>query len=190
MSKPGDVFESQMQEAGAIRDVHYNMNIHHESAKPLKNKLDVTNVEYGRNLPAMKVVALEEPVEQPTDMTRQIPRYNVGTPMDYTSPFNVAKISHNVPHVPNRKPVVIHGVNSLRNSQASVITGEAEFHGAQQGVKALRDTLNYDPIDQIKKDMLRVNKASAVDEVASTPGLHNTKVVRTRTRKRSGQMYI
>lgn len=179
-----------MQKASSVRAPHFNQGMKDPNTTDLKNKMDVTNVKYGRFLETMSVVALEEPVEQPKDMTRQIPRFNVGTPIGYNDPMRVAEIRQDLQHVPNRKPVVIHGVNSLRNSTAAVITGEAEFCGTQQGVKALRDTLNYDPSDQIKKDMLRVNKANAEDKVEATPGLHNTKVVRTRTRKRSGQLYI
>ena len=123
-------------------------------------------------------------------MTRQIPRYNGGTPMGLTEPFKVAGIRSNVQHVPRRAPVVVHGLNSLNNSQANVITGDAEYFGTQQSVKALRDSLNFDPLDNLKKDMLRVNKADAKDEITAKSGLHNTFVKRSRVRQRAGQIYV
>lgn len=187
---PGHEFERQMREASKIRDVHYNLNIKHPDSTPLKNKLDVSNIQFGRAITTMEVVAPEEPVEAPKDMTRQIPRYNGGTQMGYTAPFKVAGIAHNVPHVPRRAPEVVHGVNSLRNSQANVIVKDAEFFGAQQSVKAVKDHLNYDPLDKIQKDMTRIQKAEAKDEVTAKAGLHNTNVVRTRTRRRAGEIYV
>jgi len=170
--------------------LHYDGSLNPSYLKPLKKKSEVTNIQYGRTLPTFTVEPQEESVEKPKDMTRQIPRFNVGTPMDYDSQFRVATIKTNTNHVPRRKPVVIHGVNSLANSQAGIVQGEAEFFGDQQGVKALRDTLNYDPMDQIQKDMLRISKADAVDEVTAKGGLHNTHVKRTRTRRRAGKLYI
>ena len=187
---PGPVFEAEMDKAGSLRAIHYDAGLNPDYIQPLKNKQEVTNTNFGRSIETLSVVASDEPVAKPTDMTRQIPRFNLGTQMGYNDPMRVAAIEHNVNHVPRRKPAVIHGVNSLSNSKAAVITGEAEFFGTQQGVVGLRDTLNYDPLDQLKKDMLRINKADAVDEITAKSGLHNTNVSRSRTRKRAGKIYV
>lgn len=186
----GAIFEAEMEKAGSLRAIHYDAGLNPDYIKPLKNKQEVTNTKFGRSLETLAIVASEEPVVKPTDMTRQIPRYNCGTQMGYNDPMSVAAIEHNVNHVPRRKPMVVHGVNSLRNSKAAVITGEAEFFGTQQGVVGLTETLNYDSLDQIKKDMLRINKADAMDEVTAKAGLHNTRVTRSRTRKRAGKIYV
>lgn len=188
-SAPGEAFEHAMEKA-VFLDMHYNENMKAPGITNLKNKADVTNLHFGRGLNTMKVDAPEEPVSRPEDMTRQIPRYNCGTQMGYNDPMKVASIQQHNQHVPRRAPTVIHGVNSLKNSQANVIRGEAEFFGTQQGVKALKDTLNYDPLDKINKDMMRVNKTQAVDEITAKAGLHNTEVRRSRTRKRVGQIYV
>lgn len=187
---PGEVFEAEMRAASSLSGA-YDTTKQFEGIKPLKNQMEVTNVQFGRSIPTLRVEAPEEPVGYPKDMTRQIPRYNVGA-LSYSTnePLKVARISQHTTHVPRRAPTVIHGVNSLNNSQANVIRGEAEFFGVQQGVKALKDTLNYDPLDQIKKDMLRISKADATDEITAKSGLHNTEVRRSRVRKRAGQIYV
>jgi hypothetical protein len=189
MAAPGPAFEAAMQNASAASG-HYDSVKGYQGITPLKKHEDVTNVQFGRNLTTLQVEAPQEAVPPPKDMTRQIPRYNVGTQMGYNDPFKVAMIGQQTAYVPRRAPVVVHGVNSLSNSQANVIKGDAEFFGDQQSVKALKDTLNYDPLDSLKKDMLRVSKADAVDEIQAKSGLHNTKVVRSRTRKRAGQIYV
>ena len=53
-----------------------------------------------------------------------------------------------------------------------------------------KDSLNYDPLDQISKDMLRINKADATEKITVKGGLHNTSVTRSRTRKPSGKTYL
>jgi hypothetical protein len=188
-ASPGPVFEAAMQSASASSG-HYNTQKSFSGIMPLKKHGDVTNHQFGRNIPVLRVEAPEEAVPPPKDMTRQIPRYNIGTQMGYNDPFKVSMISQQTAYVPRRAPVVVHGVNSLKNSQANVIKGDAEFFGDQQSVRALKDTLNYDPLDSLKKDMLRVSKADSVDEIQAKSGLHNTKVVRSRTRKRAGQIYV
>ena len=186
---PGPIFEAAMQEVSAASG-HYNTNANYPGIKPLKKHEEVTNVQFGRNLSSLQVEAPVEPVTKPADMTRQIPRYNVGTQMGYNDPLKVSMISQQTAYVPRRAPVVVHGVNSLRNSQAGIIKGDAEFFATQQNVKALRDTLNDDPLYGIKRDMLRVSRADATDEIQAKSGLHNTKVVRSRTRTRVGQIYV
>jgi hypothetical protein len=189
MAQPSEKFLESMGAASG-RAIHYEPSIKHPDSQPLKNKEQVTNIHVGRGLTTLSLAPSDEPVEAPKDMTRQIPRYNGGTQMGYTAPFKVAGISHNVPYVPRRVPEVVHGVNGLRNSQANVITKDAEFFGAQQSVKAVKDHLNYDPLDKIQKDMTRIQKAEAKDEVTAKAGLHNTNVVRTRTRRRAGDIYV
>lgn len=156
----------------------------------LKPKGEVTNIQFGRNIPTLDVLQTDETVPKPPDMTRQIPRMNKGTIIGLGDPMNVAAIKHNVQHVPRRKPVVVHGLNSLANAQAAVYTGTAEFFGDQSSVPGLRDSLNFDSHDNLKRDMLRVSKASATDEIEAKGGLHETFVRRTRTRKPVKQNYV
>lgn len=176
---------------GASRPAqHYDPALNPDYLRPIQPKNKVTNIKHGRTLTTMIVDDSEEPVPRPTDMTRQIPRKNKGTPHDLGGHMRVAKIAHNVNHVPRREPVVVHGLNSLANSHANVITKDAEFFGEQRSVPGLKDSLNYDPLDQISKDMLRINKADATEKITVKGGLHNTSVTRSRTRKPSGKTYL
>ena len=148
----------------------------------LKDKKTVSNVNFGRNLPTLQVAPLEETVPKPADMTRQIPRFNETGVRAIGQPMEPGSIHSAVNHVPRRKPMVVHGVNALTNSQFGIIQGEAEYFGAQQAVPAVTDRLNEDRLDALKKDMTRVQKSEVTDVVDFKGGLHDTVVRRTRTR--------
>ena len=169
---------------------HYDPKLNYQGLEPIKTKAEVTNVQFGRQPTALVVDPNPEEVPKPRDMTRQIPRRNETGVQGLGKPFSVASIKHNTQHVPLRAPKVVHGVNSLANAQAGVITGDAEFFGKQQSVPGLKDTLNEDPLDYIKRDMTRVDKANAEDKVEFKSGLHNTAVRRTRTRKPTKMAYL
>lgn len=162
---------------------HYDPSLVPKEVEPIKTKDEVTNVQFGRQPTALTIAPNPEEVPRPRDMTRQIPRRNDTGIIGLGKPFSVASIKHNTQHVPLRAPKVVHGLNSLANAQAGVIVADAEFFGKQQNVPGLKDTLNEDPLDYIKRDMTRVDKATAEDKVEFKSGLHNTAVRRTRTRK-------
>lgn len=183
-------YTQMMETASADRPIRYDGSANPAWLKTIKNKREVSNINYGRSINTLTVDPASEPVTQPRDMTRQIPRSNGGTPIGLNDPMRVARIQHNVQHVPLRAPEIIHGLNALGNSKAAVYTGTAEFFGKQQSVPGLRDTLNEDKLDSLKKDMTRINKADATDAVEIKGGLHNTSVTRTRTRKPAVMSHI
>ena len=150
--------------------------------KPLKNKDDVVNINFGRSLPTYSLRPHVEPVPKPKDMTRQIPRRNETGIRAIGSAMEPGKIHHAVNHVPRRQPVVVHGLNALANNQPGIIQGATEYFGTQQSVPALTDRLNEDRLDSLKKDMTRVQLSDVSDVVDFKGGLHNTQVRRTRTR--------
>ncbi len=170
--------------------LHYDASIKHPTSIPIKEKAEVTNLQFGRQPTALTIDFNAEEVPKPTDMTRQIPRYNETGVVGLGKPNSVAAIKHNVQHVPLRAPKVVHGLNSLRNPQAGIIVEGAEFFGKQEKVPGLRDTLNEDRLDYINRDMMRVDKASATDKLEFKSGLHNTAVRRTRTRMPTKQGYL
>lgn len=151
----------------------------------LKNKKEVSNINFGRPYirPPLTVDPLVEPVSKPNDMTRQIPRRNNTGVMNLNSHMEPARVQHAVNHVPRRKPAVVHGVNALTNKHFGIVQNEAEFFATQQGVKAVKDTLNEDRLYDLHNKMTRLQQAIATDEVEYQGGLHNTAVRRTRTRK-------
>ena len=154
-----------------------------KSINILKDKKTVSNVNYGRNLPTLKVQPALEPVPKPSDMTRQIPRFNETGVRALGAAMEPGQIHKAVNHVPRRKPVVVHGVNSLANSQFGILQAQAEYYGTQQGVGAVVDSLSENSLDTIKKDMTRIQKSDVTDVVDFRGGLHDTVVVRTRTRR-------
>lgn len=152
------------------------------TTKPLKNKTDVVNTNFGRNVPTYKLVPAFESVSKPQDMTRQISRYNETGVRAIGSAMEPGYIHHAVNHVPRRKPVVVHGLNALSNSNFRVIQADTEYYGAQQSVNALTDRLNEDRLDSINKDMTRIQKAEVSDVIDAKGGLSDTQVRRMRTR--------
>ena len=170
------------RKAGDRANLGYRPEFMPDGVKPLKNKKEVVNVNFGRTLPTLRVDPDIEPVMKPRDMTRQIPRFNETGVRAIGSAMEPGSIHYAVNHVPRRKPVVVHGVNALTNSEFGIIQGEAEYFGAQQAVGAVTDSLNEDRLDTIKKDMTRIQKSDVSDVVDYVGGLHGTQVRRTRTR--------
>jgi hypothetical protein len=163
--------------------MHYDGSLVPPETNPIKSKEDVTNVKIGTRPALLAVEPQPERVARPADMTRQIPRRNSNVPLNYESPMRVASIKHNVQHVPLRTPAIVRGVNALSNSQAGVIRQEAEFFGKQKTISAVRDSLNHDPLDYYKRDMMRMQKAEASDSVEMQSDVLSSSVRRTRTRK-------
>ena len=162
---------------------HYDGSKDHPAVDPIKDKMGVTNVLFGKRPALLSVEPSPERVSRPADMTRQIPRRNVNVQQNYGSPFKVAGIKQNNNHVPLRVPAVIRGVNALSNQQAGVIRSDAEFFAKQQSVVGLTDKLNEDKLDYYKRDMMRYQKAVATDTVEMQSDPLSSSVRRTRTRK-------
>lgn len=181
-----------MEEVQAYEAVNYP-SMHYDASKisgnPIKQKDEVTNVKFGTRPALLEVNPQPERVPRPADMTRQIPRRNSNVPIDYGAPFRVASIKQNSMTVPLRTPAVIRGVNALSNQHAGVIRPKAEFFAKQKTVNGLKDSMNYDPLDYIQRDMSRIQKASATDTVEMQSDELSSSVRRTRTRKPVGKVF-